>query len=147
LEKLISYVAEFAQEFCGSAGVQCRLALPTHDTDCHVPAAVRHHVCMVLKESLNNAIRHSHAGEICVTITYSAPVFSMEIRDNGSGFDKTRMATDGQSWHHCGLGDMQHRAAEIGGTVVVTSQPGSGTTVRLTVNIERVRHGHPPAGR
>jgi len=50
-----------------------------------------------------------------------------EIIDNGRGFDHE------QRFPGLGLRNIQTRAAEIGGTATVTSAPGAGTTVRVTL--------------
>jgi signal transduction histidine kinase len=62
----------------------------------------------------------------------------MEIRDNGRGFNPAAGHPG-----HFGLDSMRSRAAEIGGSLTITSTPGSGTLVRACVPAEtdRTRDG------
>jgi signal transduction histidine kinase len=51
---------------------------------------------------------------------------TLSIRDDGKGFDSQRVTSD-----HLGLGIMRERVGAIGGTLVIESQPGSGTLIRV----------------
>lgn len=134
LDKLVSYLAEFAQEFASAAGVACRLDLPQEVPDRSVSSRVRHNVCMLLKESLNNAVSHGMPGEILVTVRVDGDLLRLTVLDDGRGFDDAAIAADG-SGRHSGIPAMRHRAAELGGRVAIESLPGAGTTVHIAVEV------------
>ena len=105
-------------------GVEVRLsASGVPDLEPRVQAAAYR----VGQEALNNALRHSGAKEISVTLSRTARRVILEISDNGTGFDP-ELASGG-----LGLASMRERAAAVGGTLRITSAPGAGTRVRLAV--------------
>lgn len=81
----------------------------------------------VTQEALQNALRHSGATEIAVSLSRTRSRVVLEIRDDGTGFDP-RLASGG-----LGLASMRERAVAIGGVLRVSSAPGAGTSVRLAV--------------
>lgn len=128
---LVEFIAGHAQEFVSPAGVLCRLDLPTTLPDHPVPAATRHHVLMLLKEALNNALKHSGATEVIFRAAVGDGRLRLELEDNGRGFDPATA-----SRFNDGLGNMRDRARLAGGRCTITSAPGSGTkiTVELPLN-------------
>ena len=107
-----------------AAGVEVRVSasvLP--DLEPRVQAAAYR----VGQEALHNALRHSGAKEISVTLSRTARRVILEISDDGTGFDP-ELASGG-----LGLASMRERAAAVGGTLRITSAPGAGTLVRLAV--------------
>jgi signal transduction histidine kinase/ligand-binding sensor domain-containing protein len=134
LDKLVSYLAEFAQEFAAAAGVACRLDLPADVPDRVVSSRVRHNVCMLLKESLNNAVMHGMPGEVMVTMRVDGGVLRLTVLDDGRGFDSGAIAAD-ESGRHSGIPTMRHRAGELGGRLTIESLPGAGTTVHIAVEV------------
>jgi signal transduction histidine kinase len=89
-------------------------------------------VYRVAQEALHNALRHSGADRVTVTLTGSARRVLLEVSDNGVGFDATAAPVSG-----VGLASMHQRAAAVGGTLQVASEVGSGTHVRLSVPVAR----------
>jgi signal transduction histidine kinase len=75
------------------------------------------------QEALANVRKHAAAGRVTVTLAYGEPV-RLTVADDGTGFDPA--ATTGGY----GLAGLRRRAAEVGGTVDITSGPG-GTTVEV----------------
>jgi signal transduction histidine kinase len=83
------------------------------------------HVRAILLEGLSNALRHAHARSITTTLQALPDRLELSITDDGSGFDQTPSRS--------GLANMRHRAELCGGTLSISSPPGRGTTVLLTV--------------
>jgi signal transduction histidine kinase len=81
----------------------------------------------VAQEAIHNVKKHAGAQHLFVQLEYGPEVIALEVRDDGRGFAAERESSPGQY----GLTGMRERAAAIGGTLEVTSEPGSGTTVRL----------------
>jgi signal transduction histidine kinase len=81
----------------------------------------------VAQEALHNALRHSGATEVSVTLARTRRRVLLEVADNGTGFDPG-LASGG-----LGLTSMRERAAAVGGMLRVTSTPGAGTKVRMEV--------------
>ncbi|MCA9905995.1 MAG: GAF domain-containing sensor histidine kinase [Anaerolineae bacterium] len=88
-------------------------------------------VCLILSEVASNAIRHAHATRIQVSVFRDGRTFTMEVEDNGIGFDTNVVRRNG-----LGLANIRRRAELHGGTIEVTSAEGDGTCVRLTMPIK-----------
>ena len=83
----------------------------------------------VAQEALHNALRHSGAAHIGVTLARRARRVVLEVTDDGGGFVPDVPGTGGG----LGLASMRERATSAGGTLTVRSAPGAGTTIRLSV--------------
>ena len=81
------------------------------------------------QESLANARRHAAATHIDVTLTYFDDVVTLDVADDGCGFNPAQASKGGG----LGLRGMRERAEGLGGTLVIESAPGEGTTVALSL--------------
>jgi len=93
----------------------------------------------VSQEALGNAIRHSGAGRIEVTLKREDDRIVLEVTDDGTGFTFAEANTG------LGLGGMRERALLVGGELDIESRPGRGTTVRLAVPDRSGRTDRQPA--
>ena len=117
---------ETLQKFQHQTGLSAKLHVDGHGLP--LPADVQVQVLHVLQESLSNVRKHSGASHVQLDVVKGAH-WRFCVRDDGAGFD-TRDAP-GES--HVGLKIMRERAALIGARVDVSSDPGRGTTVTLTL--------------
>jgi two-component system sensor histidine kinase DevS len=84
-------------------------------------------VVQLVREALSNVSRHADAGGCWIELKREAAGATLTVRDDGRGFD-TSKPSPGQ-----GLGNLHERAARIGGSLQVTSQPDQGTRLRFTL--------------
>jgi signal transduction histidine kinase len=96
--------------------------------DVAVPGRTLQEVLRVVREAVVNAIRHGDAQRIRVVV-HDHPRVCVSIADDGSGFDPERAPRAGR----VGLEGMAARVAAIGGELTVSSEPGRGTEVRVTL--------------
>ena len=82
----------------------------------------------LVQESLTNISKYAKAKNIMLSMHNLDGYISVQVRDDGVGFDKTRV----DETHH-GLLGMQHRVEALGGKLVITSMPGYGTHILATV--------------
>jgi PAS domain S-box-containing protein len=85
----------------------------------------------VLREGLSNIRRHASASTVFVALDASDGILQFELRDDGAGFDPE--VQSGQS--HRGIRNMTARAQRLGGTFVLESAPGAGTTLRVRMPV------------
>jgi signal transduction histidine kinase len=81
----------------------------------------------VAQEAIGNALRHSGGQGVTVTLAGRQSKVVLEVRDDGNGFDV------GTTQSGLGLASMRERAASAGGKLTVSSSPGTGTIIRLSV--------------
>lgn len=86
-------------------------------------------VLHIVQEALSNVRKHAGAKQVVVDLT-RAGSYAITVRDNGRGFDPGLNLGDS----HVGLSIMRERAHRIGGRLDILSTPGSGTTVRFTLD-------------
>jgi signal transduction histidine kinase len=88
-------------------------------------------ILRVAQEAIHNVKKHAGATNLFVQLEYGPSQIALEVRDDGRGF--VAVADHQSLAGHYGLTGMRERAAAIGGTLEVTSEPEIGTTVRLRV--------------
>ncbi len=88
----------------------------------------------VLREAVNNIIKHSGASHCTVMVKLSGSDFQLAIQDNGKGIP---VEVDGRLDRGHGMASMKHRAKQLHGQCLVESAPGRGTVIRLTIPLDR----------
>jgi NO-binding membrane sensor protein with MHYT domain/two-component sensor histidine kinase len=86
------------------------------------------HVLQIAREAMSNSRRHSHAKHGTVTLRQADDGVTLEVRDDGDGFDPAALKYEGN-----GLSNMKTRAQQIGARFEVVSSPGKGTRVVLHI--------------
>lgn len=99
--------------------------------DGQLPPAVEEGLYRIAQEALNNALKHAQAHTVTVRLQRNGQAFSLEITDDGVGFDP--LAVQDQSGF--GLRGMEERAARLGGTLGIQSSSGKGTTIKVKVEV------------
>jgi len=102
-----------------------------------LPGEVEEHLYRIASEALHNVINHAEAESATVSVINHDRELRVEVSDDGAGFDPG-VAHPG----HLGLSTMAERAETIGATLAVTSTPGGGTSVVLSL----ARNGADQAG-
>ena len=98
-----------------------------------VGSATERSLKMLIREALQNAIRHGAPQTLSVVLRFDPHSVHIEIADDGCGFDATTMSADDS--HHYGLLGMRERVEQAGGEFHLTSEAGKGTQVRLTIPV------------
>ena len=86
---------------------------------------------MIVREALQNALRHAAPKHVSVALRSDRRGLQVEIEDDGRGFDLSII--NSSNGRHYGLIGMRERAERLGGRLSLTSSPGKGTQVRLSV--------------
>ncbi len=130
LDALGSYLCQMVNQQCDRTLVHCRLNVSELPHEIQVSSQTRHNIAMVVKEAINNAIKHAKVSEVVMNVTWNDRRLDVSIEDNGCGFD----TNNGHHGH--GLTNMKQRMQNIGGNCSIESQPGSGTVVRLNLTVK-----------
>jgi signal transduction histidine kinase len=94
----------------------------------------------IAQEALHNIVKHAHASTVTLRITRQERELTLEVGDNGRGFDPSA-AFPG----HLGLHSMQERAERLGGTLTIEGTPGRGAHIKVHVPTDD-REMAPPQG-
>lgn len=84
----------------------------------------------VVQEALNNSATHASAKNAKVTITQNSDKITVEIKDDGHGFDPARQ-------RGMGILGMEERVRRLGGTFTIESAPGRGATVKAELPLHK----------
>ncbi|MBP2707901.1 hypothetical protein JOL79_29390 [Microbispora sp. RL4-1S] len=91
-----------------------------------VEPAVLEETFLILREAVRNALNHGAPTMVLVRVDIAPHQLTGSIQDNGRGFGPARVGHDG-----VGLMSMRERAELLGGTVIISSEPGAGCLVEL----------------
>jgi len=105
-----------------------RISIKVEGNPFPIPSTQAHHLLRISQEAMTNAVRHGAAKHIELKLEYRADSLTLQISDNGCGFDPQ---TNIDHTLHFGLRGMRNRAKSIGCDLSVNSLPGTGTTVSI----------------
>jgi signal transduction histidine kinase len=122
----MSFEADLSQTArdCSNADVDIRVEVD--DKGSGMDLAHRESIVTIVREAVANAVRHGRAHNVNIRLGVENPP-TLRVHDDGVGFDVAGSAHLGR----CGLISMRETAEAIGGSLVVRSDPGNGTTVEV----------------
>jgi signal transduction histidine kinase len=125
---LVAAVRQLATDLQKRHGLKVRLRVT--GTPTRLEGSTELGFFRIAQEALNNIERHSEATVVEIALSYTRRLIKLSIHDDGRGFESR---TDWARTGSLGLAGMQERAALLGGELKVESQPGQGTTVRMSI--------------
>lgn len=125
------------QRFTAATGIACQVDV---DALAQLPPALHEPTLRVIGEGLTNIARHAQARQVWIRAVLAGDLLSIDVRDDGVGFDPAR---DPVQPGHYGLLGLRERARLLGGSLEILSAPGSGTSLRVSFpyNPEHERAG------
>jgi signal transduction histidine kinase len=132
LPELVDHLSRFFLQNLRPSAIRPRLEVMDQIPHRPLSPEARHHLFLVVKEGVNNVIKHSHATEATLSLGLAGNEFDVTLRDDGVGF----MPDDLRSSIQHGMQNMRTRVVELGGTFDVTSAPGQGTVLRIRIPVQ-----------
>ena len=126
LNGLIAYTRAYASEFIDNTTLRLKTQVSESSQEITIRGADRRNVFLTVKEALHNVVKHAQATHVSLMIRPEAGRLLIEVSDDGHGFvpnERTRLRN--------GLGNMQNRMTESGGTCEIVSSE-QGTLVKIT---------------
>jgi len=123
LDNLATYLCQYAEEFLAETDLRLRLNVPPVLPDIPLSSAVRHNVFLVVKEALNNAVKHSGASTVLFSLSHDTGSVEICVEDDGIGFDPPAVKRGS------GLNNMAKRIDELRGSICFERRPGKGCRV------------------
>jgi signal transduction histidine kinase len=110
-------------------GIEATLEVPD---DLSVPPEIAALFFRTAQESIRNVVSHARADHVWIRVRSDDRRAEIEIRDDGRGFVPERVS-EAEAEGHLGLRLLEDRANDVGGRLLVDSDPGAGTRIRLEV--------------
>jgi signal transduction histidine kinase/CheY-like chemotaxis protein len=136
---LDNFVTEFGRRW------KLRTTYTINGQTTEVPPEVESSLYRILQEAFSNARQHAHCTQLDVVLGVEGDRWvTLEVKDDGRGFDASRIESNRRPGQQSGLGlvSMHERAGRIGGELVVESLEGQGTRIFATLPL----HLHAPNG-
>ena len=125
-EGLAAAIGDYVKQFRQHTKLECNLVLPEHEFRLDEDQSLT--VFRILQESLNNVVKHAQASRVDIVFAEQSKSLSMLVKDNGIGFD-----ADAQKEQSYGLLGIRERALMVGGKARITTKPGKGTRVSVSL--------------
>ncbi len=119
-----------ARRFEQRTGIACLVQVPECPPQLSSAKAVG--LFRILQEALTNVMRHANAQTVSLCLEQRGSVLCLSISDDGQGF----VVPPGRQGVSFGLVGMQERAQMLGGTLLLESQPGEGTSIHVSVPLD-----------
>lgn len=126
-KSLCELMKKYAVPACYAKKIELTFLSETIHSHLLIPGNVRKNIFLVFKEAVNNIIKYSEASVCSVEIVIRHRKFILHIADDGKGF------TEQGKEKGYGIQNMQNRAEELKGTLVLSSSPGEGVTIELAI--------------
>jgi signal transduction histidine kinase/ligand-binding sensor domain-containing protein len=133
LPALCAYLGHFATEFFRDSSIYCRVRTGENIPAIPLSPEVRHHIFMVARELMNNALKHSGASHVMCDMNVAENRFALRVADNGRGFSPDREPHPERN----GVANLRFRAAELGGVLEWVGS-AEGTIATLTLPLSRL---------
>ena len=132
---LVSAVRWWVARHLTPLGIAARLEI--EDLDERLPPTVEIPVFRAVQEALTNIARHSGAKTVLIQMSYEHGLLSVDVEDDGRGFNPADVATPSETGQGLGLLGMRERIEILGGTLTLDSSPGAGTHLAFTVPVPK----------
>ncbi len=124
---------EWLSDSSAARGVPCTFTCCGCDQP--APSGAEIAIFRIVQEALSNIWRHSEATQASIDLRYLPELLQVTISDNGKGFVLEEHRPDPALNSHGGLGllGMRERATLIGATLTISSSPGAGCTIVVSL--------------
>ena len=128
---LVAVLRDTSTEFAKRTGVSLKLACVPLNT--RLPGDIELTLYRILQEALNNVEQHARARHVTVQLTKRGDLVQLIIHDDGISFDPEHHPTRRTKKGRLGVIGMRERATYVGGTLIVNSALGKGTTIHAQI--------------
>ena len=126
---MVAYIRSYALEYFENTGIKCNVHIDTDLPEFPVNGEIRRNVFLVIKEALNNILKHAKATEVLLALKKDKTGISLFIQDNGIGIDFDNLRMFGS-----GLKNMKERMTKS--TIEFSIENKNGTLIILHRSIE-----------
>jgi len=132
---IIPALANYIREFGDNNAIRVQFNAPKAFPQLSPVAELQ--LLRITQEALTNVRRHALATKVGVKLEKNLQAVEMIVKDNGQGFVLSDLEKSPPGYH--GLNIIKERAEGLGGSLTISTTPGEGTEVRVSLPIEKVR--------
>lgn len=132
---LVPALEFYAQQIQDTEGFSVTLEIDEFDQ--RLVSRAEKEIFSVVQEALGNVKKHAHARQVWINFSKKDDRLVVTVRDDGQGFDTTKLDPTKGREGSLGMINMRERAQMLGGDLFITSEPGQGTTVTLSVPLDK----------
>jgi len=132
---LLTALRNYIREFGSNNGINTKFDAPKAFTRLSPVAELQ--LLRITQEALTNVRRHAVASEVTMKLENTDNAVEMTVRDNGQGFNLLDLEKFPPGYH--GLNIIRERAEGLGGSVNISTAPGEGTEIRISLPSDKVR--------
>lgn len=136
LNDMADRMREYAQKFLDAKDIDYQLNIPRNLPVMEMDIEARRNAYLIFKEAINNAMKHSECAKMDISLLADSEKVTLLVADDGCGFDPAQKMENIKT---VGLGSMQRRAADIGGSLSIQSEPGKGTRIAFILPLKPVK--------
>lgn len=118
-------IEDYVKKFRRNTGIECMLTLPGQEVALEQGQAAT--LFRILQESLSNVAKHAQASRVDIILAKRRNSLSLVVEDNGIGFERDSKEKS------FGLLGIRERALMMGGKARVSSTPGQGTRISVSI--------------
>lgn len=129
---LLATLASYVEEWSARA----LIPVEVHTTGlegARLPPQVEIALYRLVQECFTNILKHARAADVSLIIERRANIVQLTVEDNGVGLDVAAAQQGAHTARRLGLIGMQERVAQLGGTWLIESEPGRGTTIIVRI--------------
>lgn len=130
LDKLIYYLVQFFENMFSITEIIYKVEIPDDIPDIDVKAEIRHNIFLVVKEIVNNILKHSKATEVILSFKITGKKLVIIIADNGIGFQYSDIVQFSN-----GLDNIKQRITNINGVLNYSTKKNQGSEFVLEINL------------
>jgi two-component system nitrate/nitrite sensor histidine kinase NarX len=130
----VSALSHQVKEFSRKSGIKSFLSVSGDEPG--LSPQVADELLHIVGEAMVNARNHAEAATVHVGINSDGDQLEVTVKDDGRGFDLSDYNSRQKTQNHRGIAIMEERAQVLGGKLLITSTPGSGTEVKVTIPLE-----------
>ncbi len=131
LDKTIYYIVQYIEEFLSSTKIEFAINIPDTISAYYLRAELRHNLFLVIKEAVNNIVKHSGANLVTLNIIVEDFLFDLRLEDNGKGID---FASVDQFSN--GLENMRKRIEDFEGEFEIMNTLPAGTQIKIKLPLK-----------
>ena len=135
LQSLIAYIRRYSVKYLDDVGIECSFKQPGNIPEKELDGKTRRNIFLVIKETLNNVVKHAHATTVNITIDLQDSLH-ITIHDNGKGIPQEMI----QNGTGNGLRNMQQRVQELQGKMEIKNHQG--TAVQFIIPLAVTQKGY-----